>query len=67
MYYLEIANLLFTFYMLIQLFFYPESPRYNYSKEKFQDSKDGLKQVDSFNSNKNYTSNFKYDTEKEIE
>ena len=58
--------MVFTVYLLVQTFFFPESPRFNYSKENFPESKDGLSKVASFNNNEKFTPKFKYDTEKEI-
>ena len=40
--YLEIANAGFILYLLFQSFFFPESPRYTYSKEDYDESKEAL-------------------------
>lgn len=42
-YYIEVAHLGFLIYMLGQvLWSFPESPRYNYSKDKFGEAKANL-------------------------
>ena len=63
--YLEIANLIFSFYMLIQTLFFPESPRYQYAEELFDESRTGLATVARFNSAEKFTTDFKFDTEQE--
>lgn len=65
--YLELANFLFISYLIAQSFFFPESPRWDYSKEKYDDSRVGLQTVANFNANKEFTRKFKFDTEKEME
>jgi len=49
------------------VFFFPESPRFNYSKEKFEDARDGLYATAKFNSNDSFSRRFLFDTEKEID
>ena len=48
------------------LFLFPESPRYNYSKEKFDKARANLEVVAHVNGIKNFNSHhFVFDTEKE--
>jgi len=49
------------------LWLFPESPRFNYSKERFEDAKSVLRAVAKANGVKDYNSNFKFDTEKDLE
>lgn len=53
--------------MLLQvLYLFPESPRFNYSKDRFEAAKANLEVVAHVNGIKNYNSqNFMFDTEKE--
>lgn len=51
---------------MIQTLFFPESPRFNYSKERFDESRAGLTQVAKINRNEGYTDKYKFDTEKEM-
>ena len=39
---LEIIHFVFTCYLLIQTLYYPESPRFLYSKSRFDESREGL-------------------------
>lgn len=49
-YYLELAHVLFLVYMIGQtIWSFPESPRYNYSKDRFIEAKEGLHQVAKIN------------------
>ena len=64
---LEIVHFSFTVYLLIQTLFYPESPRFLYSKEKFNESRNGLQKLANMNSNPKFDKNFKYNTEKEFD
>ena len=63
--YLEIAHIVVVAYLLIQSFIsLPESPRFLYSKERFDESKQSLTHVASYNGVANYNSqNFKFDAE----
>lgn len=65
--YIQVAHLVFVIYMLLQvLYLFPESPRFNYSKDKFEAAKANLEVVAYVNGVKNYNSqNFMFDTEKE--
>jgi len=49
------------------MFIFPESPRFNYSKDRFNESKSGLNQIANLNRTKSFTRKFKFDTEKELE
>jgi hypothetical protein len=47
---------------------FPESPRWNYSKEQFDTAKKDLEFVSKYNGVKSYNKqNFKFDTEKQLE
>ena len=51
--------------MIQTLAMFPESPRFDYAKEKYDESKDGLDIVARVNGIKNFNKqNFKFDTEK---
>jgi len=65
--YLEVAHLFFVIYLFIQAFMFPESPRFNYSKNRFKEAREGLKAIAKMNSNNNFSADFKFDTEKELE
>jgi hypothetical protein len=46
----------------------PESPRFNYSKDRFDEAKENLEVVAEVNGVKNFNKqNFKFDTEHELE
>ena len=64
-YYLEVAHIAFLIYMLFQtLWSFPESPRYNYSKDKFGEAKEGLSRDARMNGVRHFNSqNFKFDNE----
>jgi len=66
-YWLELVNVIFVVYLFAQVFLFPESPRFNYSKERFSEAKNGLSRVAMINAKHNYNKNFKFDTEKELE
>ena len=63
--YLEIAHVVLVAYLLIQsVISLPESPRFLYSKERFDESKEALAHVASYNGVKDYKQeNFKFDAE----
>lgn len=65
--YLEIVHVCFVVYMLLQTaLLFPESPQFNYSKERFDEAKDNLEKVSKVNGIDNYNSkNFEFDTEYE--
>ena len=49
-YQLELVHVVFLGLMLVQtLLTFPESPRYNYSKDNFQEAKENLQQVAKIN------------------
>ena len=53
---------------MITLIMFPESSRFQYAKENFDDSKKGLNKVARINGIKNYNEDkFKFDTEKQNE
>lgn len=53
------------FLLLISLIMFPESSRFNYAKEEFKESKEGLSKVASINGVSNYNPDkFKFDSEK---
>lgn len=63
------AHLAFISYMLIQtLWSIPESPRYDYSKNRFLEAKESLQVVARYNGVRNYNhQNFKFDNEMQQE
>ena len=67
--YLELAHYFLVLYLIIQtLISFPESPRWNYSKEEFDSAKKGLKFVSKYNGVISFKKqNFKFDTEKQLE
>jgi MFS family permease len=64
-YYLEMAHVIFLAYMMFQtLWSFPESPRFNYSKNKFLEAKENLQQVANINGVRHFNpGNFKFDNE----
>jgi len=67
--YLQIAHVIFVIYLLVQtIVLFPESPRFDYSKERYALSKKSLTKVSKVNGNPNYNSHkFKFDVEKAAE
>jgi len=63
--YLEIGNLIFIIYLLVQVtYLYPESPKFNYSNENFEQAKADLRHVAEVNGVQNYNEDkFMFDTE----
>ena len=66
--YLEYAHLGFVVYMILQtLVAFPESPRYDYSKDRFEQAKESLNRVARFNGQYSYNpDNFKFDSEQQM-
>lgn len=64
-FYLEVAHIAFLCYLLFQtLWSFPESPRFNYSKDKFSEAKENLKLVARYNGVRHFNEqNFKFDIE----
>lgn len=64
--YLEITHVIFVIYLLVQTYvLFPESPRFDYSKERYAKSKESLTEVSKVNGNPNYNAHkFKFDVEK---
>ena len=63
--YLEIGNVIFIAYLLLQVaLLYPESPKFNYSREEFKTAKEDLKHVAEVNGVENFNEDkFMFDTE----
>jgi len=68
-FYLELVHFLFVVFIIAQtLAMFPESPRYNYSKDEFHKAKESLELVARINGTDKFNKhNFKFDTEKELE
>ena len=64
---LEAVHFVFVLYLIIQtLTTIPESPRFNYSKKRFEFAKENLTKVASVNGIENFNSdNFFFDTEQQ--
>ena len=64
---LEAVHFVFVLYLIIQtLATIPESPRFNYSKKRFELAKENLTKVASVNGIENFNSdNFFFDTEQQ--
>ena len=64
-YYLEMAHVIFLAYMMFQtIWSFPESPRFNYSKDKFIEAKENLAQVAKINGVRHFNQHhFKFDNE----
>lgn len=49
--------------MFVAIFFFPESPKFLYSKQKFEEARDSLHYIAKFNRNSKYNHNFLFENE----